>query len=85
MALISHASIIVEAGEKSGTRHQGWEALRLGRTVLMPEPFVESAPFEWPRKMLEYGAVTFTKETLPGLLDDLLPFPAQEELSEFSF
>jgi DNA processing protein len=33
MALISHATIIVEAQEKSGSLHQGWEALRLGRPL----------------------------------------------------
>jgi len=29
MALISDASIIIEAGNSSGSLHQGWEALRL--------------------------------------------------------
>ncbi len=33
MALISDATVIVEAGEKSGTIHQGWEAIRLGRPL----------------------------------------------------
>ena len=37
MALLSDATIIVEASEKSGTRHQGWEALRLGRDVFILE------------------------------------------------
>lgn len=31
MALICDATIIIEASEKSGTRNQGWEAIRLGR------------------------------------------------------
>ena len=35
MALISDATVIVEAGEKSGTRSQGWEALRLGRLLFI--------------------------------------------------
>lgn len=30
MALICDATIVIEASEKSGTRHQGWEAIRLG-------------------------------------------------------
>ena len=33
MALLSPATVIVEAGEGSGTQHQGWEALRLGRPL----------------------------------------------------
>lgn len=71
MALLSNASIIVEAGEKSGTQHQGWEALRLGRVLFLPKPFVEETSFEWPREMVRYGAIPFTKDTLPGLLQEL--------------
>ena len=33
MALLSPATVIIEAGEGSGTQHQGWEALRLGRPL----------------------------------------------------
>ena len=32
MALVSDATVIVEAGEKSGTIHQGWEAIRYRAT-----------------------------------------------------
>ena len=35
MALISDASVIVEAGEGSGTLHHGWETLRLKAAVCM--------------------------------------------------
>ena len=35
MAIIAHATVIVEAGEGSGTLHQGWEALRLGRPLFL--------------------------------------------------
>jgi len=35
MALLCHASVIVEAGESSGTLSQGWEALRLGRPLFL--------------------------------------------------
>lgn len=35
MALLSDATVIVEAGETSGTLHQGWEALRLGRPLFL--------------------------------------------------
>ena len=37
MALLSDATVIVEAGERSGTLHQGWEALRLGRLPFLME------------------------------------------------
>ena len=40
MALLSDATLVVEAGENSGTRHQGWEAIRLGRPVLFLRKFL---------------------------------------------
>ena len=57
MALISDASIIVEAGETSGSLHQGWEALRLGRPLFIWKNIVGNPSLKWPGKMLEYGAI----------------------------
>jgi DNA processing protein len=37
MALISDISVIVEAGDSSGSLHQGWEALRLGHPLFIWE------------------------------------------------
>src|SRR5581483_2885572 len=42
MALLTDATVIVEAGEKSGTLHQGWEALRLGRLVFLLESVAQN-------------------------------------------
>lgn len=73
MALISQGTIIIEAGEKSGTQHQGWEAIRLGRILFIAEPLL-AEPFEWPRKMLEYGAYVFRDAPeLTQLLQEYLP------------
>ncbi|MCS6784588.1 MAG: DNA-processing protein DprA [Candidatus Caldarchaeum sp.] len=55
MALISDASVIVEAGETSGALSQGWEALRLGRPLFI-SPLVLQKGLEWPEKMIRYGA-----------------------------
>ena len=55
MALISNASVIVEAGETSGSLHQGWEALRLGRPLFITESVMESS-LNWPKRMIRYGA-----------------------------
>lgn len=71
MALLTDATIIVEAGENSGTRHQGWEAIKLGRPVLFPIRFLESTRIAWPRKMVEYGAFGFDARTLGFVLDNL--------------
>ncbi|MDH2900614.1 MAG: DNA-processing protein DprA [archaeon] len=57
MALISDASIIMEAGETSGSLHQGWETLRLGRPLFLWTTLVNNPSLEWPRKMMEYGAI----------------------------
>jgi DNA processing protein len=57
MALIANASIIVEAGEGSGSLSQGWEALRLGRPLFIWKSILENDALKWPREMLEYGAI----------------------------
>src|SRR5690554_5100896 len=58
MALISHATVIIEAGENSGTKHQGWEALRLHRMLYLPRKLVASG-YSWPQEMLTYGAEVY--------------------------
>ena len=60
MALIADASIIVEAGNSSGSLHQGWEALRLGRPLFIWNPLMHDQSLEWPEKMAKYGAIGFT-------------------------
>ena len=60
MALISDASIIIEAVETSGSLHQGWEALRLGRPLFISKVITDNASLKWPKKMMEYGADELT-------------------------
>lgn len=69
MALLSHASIIVDAGEYSGTEHQGWEALRLGRPLYFVEDLIKN--LKWPQKMLEYGAEVLALREIKRVLDYL--------------
>lgn len=57
MALISDATIIVEAGDSSGSLHQGWEALRLGRPLFIWKAVLNNKQLSWPEKMLRYGAM----------------------------
>ena len=56
MALISHASVIVEAGSGSGALHQGWETLRLGRPLFVCRAAAR-ARHEWLNEMEQYGAI----------------------------
>jgi len=69
MALISHASVIVEAGEGSGTLSQGWETLRLGKPLLILQSVVNNKSLNWPRKMIEYGAIPLSDSEI--LLENL--------------
>ena len=70
MALISNSSIIVEAGETSGSLHQGWEALRLGRPLFIWKSIMSDPSLNWPKKMMKYGAVELTN---PKQVLDVLP------------
>jgi DNA processing protein len=70
MALLSDASVIIEAGETSGSLHQGWEALRLGRSLFISQIITKNPSLEWPKKMMQYGAIELRDpaeilETLP--------------------
>ena len=63
MALISDATVIVEAGESSGSLHQGWETLRIRRPLFICKDVMENEKLEWPKKMMKYGAMTFDEPT----------------------
>ncbi|MCB2197643.1 MAG: DNA-protecting protein DprA [Bacteroidetes bacterium] len=71
MALISDATIIVEASEKSGTKHQGWEALRLGRHLFILQNIIDDKSITWAKEMIKYGAQALTRKDMPELLDEI--------------
>ena len=83
MALISDATVIVEASKKSGTRHQGWEALRLGRMVYILQNVAGNNLLKWPQEMLKYGAQILEKESLSEVLYDIPSFTS--EVTEIAF
>lgn len=71
MALISDATIIVEAEDTSGSRHQGWEALRLGRSLFIWKSILNNTRLTWPHEMIKYGAIVLINpldilESLPS-------------------
>ena len=68
MALLSNATVIVEAKDLSGTLHQGWEALRLGRPLFVCEPAVQSSE-TWLEEMKQYGAIVL--DDIYDILDEL--------------
>ena len=79
MALVADATIIVEAAEVSGTMHQGWKAIRLGRPVLFPSSFANGSPPTWVQEMVKYGATVLEEGTLDRVIDDM-PYRSVESL-----
>ncbi len=71
MALISKATIIIEAKEKSGCLYQATEALRLGRELYITKSCVDDLSLTWPSKMLNSGAKVLTENSLDLLLECL--------------
>ena len=55
MALISQATIIVEAGEKSGVIHQAKECLRQRRKLLLLKSLVDNKNLTWPDRFAKSG------------------------------
>ena len=78
MALISNASIIVEAGKSSGVISQGWETLRLGRPLFFWKLLVEK-DIEWVNEMIKYGACVLRNiNDLKRAIRELIPPPMEE-------
>jgi DNA processing protein len=78
MALISDATVIVEASDNSGSIHQGWEAIRLGRPLFIWKSLLERKDLPRVKKMLEYGAIELFDpigilEFIPSSLEAELP------------
>jgi DNA processing protein len=71
MALLTDATVIVEAGEKSGTRHQGWECLRLGRILFLLESVANNRDLTWPQEMIGYGAQVLSRVNLDVVIENL--------------
>jgi DNA processing protein len=80
MALISHATLIVEAGDKSGTLHQGWEALRLGRPLFVFDRLMNDPALSWPKEFAHYGALSLAPDRLEAI-SEYLPEHGRADLA----
>lgn len=76
MALLTDATVIVEAGEKSGTLYQGWEALRLGRLLFLLESVAQNKTLSWPQEMIRHGAQILSRGNLQVALENMPAFTA---------
>lgn len=88
MALLAPATVIVEAGEGSGTQHQGWEAIRLGRPLYFLKSAVDSTSVGWITEQMKYGAEVLMDENYKAILDTIptrvhLPMDEVEETLPF--
>lgn len=52
MASLTRATVIIEAAEKSGTRHQAAECRRLDRPLFIARSLAENPSLTWPRQLL---------------------------------
>lgn len=57
MALISHATVIVEASDTSGALSQASECQRLGRDLYILKSVIEDKRLTWPEAFLKSGAI----------------------------
>jgi DNA processing protein len=71
MALVSHATIIVEATDDSGSLYQGWEALRLGRPLFVWERLINDPSLSWPAQLAHYGALPLGRDQLEAISEYL--------------
>ena len=71
MALLSHATIIVEAEDKSGSLHQGWEALRLGRPLFVLDRLMSDPSLSWPAELAHYGALALAPGNVEAITEYL--------------
>lgn len=84
MALISQATVIVEATERSGSLQQGWESLRLGRPLLILARLFDDPALKWPKEMAHHGAVALNPRRLEEIAE-YLPEPGRVDISELAF
>ena len=69
MALVSDATVIIEASDTSGSLSQGWEALRLGRALYITNAVAENKSLSWPAEMIHYGAQVLSDDSISGFLE----------------
>jgi DNA processing protein len=57
MSALTEATIIVEAGETSGTLIQARAALKQGRKLFILDSCFQNKTLTWPQKYAEQGAI----------------------------
>lgn len=68
MARLSRATVIIEAGETSGTLHQAVECVSLRRPLFISKSVVEDPNLKWPARFI-HAPETYVLETSSDVLD----------------
>jgi DNA processing protein len=63
MALLSDATVVIEASDTSGSLHQAAECQRLGRWLFIARSVAEDPALEWPKKFLAYDRCQVLERT----------------------
>ena len=63
MAALSDATVIVEAGDKSGTLHQATECVRLQRWLFIARSVLTDTRYTWPSTFASYAKMRQLNET----------------------
>ncbi len=69
MANISNITIVCDASQKSGTKHQVYEALRLNRKVYIFDHILKDLDVVWAKEALMKGAISIDISNFKTLLD----------------
>ena len=83
-ALLTDATVIIEASVSSGTRHQGWEGLKLGRDVFLLPNVIENPNMTWANEMLDYGAQRLTRESMSHQFQNLPGYSSRTALDKIA-
>lgn len=70
MALLSDATVIVEATDTSGTLHQAAECVRQNRLLFIAKSLVDNSDLSWPKKFLDQPGVHVLEKT-SDIIDQL--------------
>lgn len=72
MAILSDATVVIEASDTSGTLHQAAECTKLGRWLFIAKSVVEDKTLTWPAKFLKYERCVVL-EKAEDILNRVLP------------
>lgn len=72
MAILSDATVVMEATDTSGTLHQAAECTKLGRWLFIAKSVVDDRTLTWPKKFLKYGTC-IPLEKIEDITSRILP------------